>query len=163
MSGAGGRDGIFAKNPWCDTGAYQGPVQETSLAAPCLNLRPFGSKCWRRKCEETCDILKKKRATYLGLFVPLSDSALVALCLPCPPRQTLVWHFATKCAAVKFAEPWLSNHFSELRDPSYVGSAMCAECLTKKLARHALLVKPMEKWPRGRQRSRWGGYICNFA
>jgi len=24
-----------------------------------------------------------------------------------------VWHFATKCAAVKFAEPWMSIHFCE--------------------------------------------------
>ena len=29
------------------------------------------------------------------------------------------WHFAAMCAAVNFAEPWIS---------SYVGSAMCPEC-----------------------------------
>jgi len=42
------------------------------------------------------------------------------------------WHFATKCAAVKFAEPRMSNHFSESRDPTCIGSAMCPECPTKK-------------------------------
>jgi len=31
----------------------------------------------------------------------------------------------TKCAAVKFVKPWMSSHISELRDPSYVGLAMC--------------------------------------
>jgi len=34
---------------------------------------------------------------------------------------------------VKFAEPWMSNHFSELRYYNYVGgSAICSECPTKK-------------------------------
>ena len=63
-----------------DTGAYQGeiaPGARNNLAAPCLNLRPFGSKR---------TVLKKKRATFLGLFGPLGVSTLVALCLPCPPR-----------------------------------------------------------------------------
>jgi len=35
-------------------------------------------------------------------------STLLPLLLVTP----LVWHFTT-CAAVKFAEPWMSNHFSE--------------------------------------------------
>jgi len=43
-----------------------------------------------------------------------------------------VWHFATKCAAVKFVNPWMSSHFSsESRDPSYVGSSMRPECPRK--------------------------------
>ena len=39
-----------------------------------------------------------------------------------------MWHFATKCAAVKFIKPWISRHFFESRDHSYVGSAICPEC-----------------------------------
>ena len=47
-------------------------------------------------------------------------------------QESTVWRFATKCAAVKFAEPWMSNHFSsESRDASFVSSAICPECLTK--------------------------------
>ena len=42
-----------------------------------------------------------------------------------------VCQFTTNCAAVKFAKPWISSHFFETRDPSYVGSAMCPECPTK--------------------------------
>jgi len=49
----------------------------------------------------------------------------------CEESPLWLWHFATKCAAVKFAKPWMSNHFSELRDRRYVGSAMCPECPTK--------------------------------
>ena len=46
--------------------------------------------------------------------------------------ESTVWHFATKCAAVKFAETWMWNHFSsELRKYRYTGSAMCPECPTK--------------------------------
>jgi len=43
----------------------------------------------------------------------------------------------------------MSNHLSESRDHSYVGSAMCPECL-EKLARRILLVKPTGKQPRSR-------------
>ena len=41
------------------------------------------------------------------------------------------------------------NPFSQLRDHSYAGSAMCPEC-SRKLARHILLVKPTGKQPRSR-------------
>jgi len=34
-------------------------------------------------------------------------------------EELTAWHFAAMCAAVNFAEPWIS---------SYVGSAMCPEC-----------------------------------
>jgi len=46
-------------------------------------------------------------------------------------EELTLWHFATMFAAVKSAKPWMSNHFSGSRDPSYVGSAMCPECPTK--------------------------------
>ena len=40
--------------------------------------------------------------------------------------------FTTKCAAVKFAKPWMSNHFSsESTDPSYVGLTMWPESSRK--------------------------------
>jgi len=57
-------------------------------------------------------------------------------------EEFTVWHFATKCAAVKFVKPWMSNHFSEQRDHSYVGSAMCPECPRKHCWLH-----PREKDP----------------
>ena len=75
-------------------------VQETSLAIPCLNLSFFGMKCLA---------LKKKLATLLQLSAASSDSASGALL---PLFISLVRHLATKCAAVKFAVPWMSNHFS---------------------------------------------------
>ena len=46
-------------------------------------------------------------------------------------EESTVLYFVTKCVAVKFAEPWMSNHFSESRDHSYVVSATCPECATK--------------------------------
>ena len=47
-------------------------------------------------------------------------------------ESSMVWHFETECAAVKFAEPWMWNHFSSrLRKHRYIGSAMCPECSTK--------------------------------
>jgi len=33
-------------------------------------------------------------------------------------EEFMVWHFATKCAAVNFVKSWISSHFSESRDPS---------------------------------------------
>ena len=76
------------------------PRNETSLVPPYLNLRHFGSKCtaW-----------KKKLATLLRLF---GVHPLIRHLGHCVPLVTpLVWHFVTKCAALKFAEPWMLNHF----------------------------------------------------
>jgi len=55
--------------------------------------------------------------------------------------ESTVWHLVTKCAAVKFVNPWMSNHFSESRDASCVGSAMCPEYPKENLAKQALLAK----------------------
>ena len=33
-------------------------------------------------------------------------------------KEFTVWHFVTKCAAVKFVKPWRSSYFSDLRDMS---------------------------------------------
>ena len=47
-------------------------------------------------------------------------------------EESMVWYFETKCADVKFAEPWMWKHFPfVLREHRYVGSAMCPECPTK--------------------------------
>ena len=57
------------------------PGQETSLAPPFSNLRPFGSKC---------TVLKKVLVTLLGLFsAPRSDSTPGELCSSsrCAPAQ----------------------------------------------------------------------------
>jgi len=32
-----------------------------------------------------------------------------------------------RCAAVKFVKTWMSSHFSESKEPSYVRSAMCPD------------------------------------
>jgi len=70
------------------------PVQERSLAPPYLDLSYF---------RINCPALKKN----LLLFATFRRPG------HCVPLVTpLVWHFATKCAAVKFAVPWMSNHFS---------------------------------------------------
>jgi len=58
----------------------------------------------------------------------LNDLAPGALC---SLIMTLVGHCTTKCAAVIFVEPWMSNHLSQLRDHSHIGSAMCPEYHTK--------------------------------
>ena len=43
------------------------------------------------------------------------------------------WHLTTKCAVVKFIKPWMSSHFSQSRDLSYIHvvSAICPACPTK--------------------------------
>jgi len=30
-------------------------------------------------------------------------------------QRVQAWHFAAKCAVVKFVKPWMSNHFSLIR------------------------------------------------
>ena len=50
----------------------------------------------------------------------------------CAPAPVItVRHFTITCAAVKFSEPWMLNHFSELTDHSYVASVMRPECPAK--------------------------------
>jgi len=92
------------------------PRQETSLALPYLNLRSFGSKC---------TALKKNVRHCWNVSAPPQWFGAPGI-VP-PSSRPLVWHFATKCAALKFAEPWMSNHFSELRNHNYVSSAMYPE------------------------------------
>jgi len=78
-----------------------------------------------------------------------------------PPVTPLVWHFATKCAAVKLAEPWMLKHFSELRDHNYVSSVMYPECPTKDW-----WGKPCwstRKRARRRPRPRWSNCISDLA
>ena len=74
---------------------------------------------------------KKKLATLLGLFGAQQWIGAGVLCPLALLVTPLVWHFATKCAAVKFSEPWTWNHFSELRYHSYFNSATYPECPTK--------------------------------
>jgi len=65
-----------------------------------------------------------------------------------PLLTPLVWHFATKCAAVKFAEPRMSSDFSEMRDHSYVGWVMCPECPTKDWRGMSCWLHPRESGPK---------------
>jgi len=56
--------------------------------------------------------------------------------------------FTTKCAAVKFAKPWMSNHFSsESRDPSYVGLTMWPESSRKDCRGMSSWLHPRESVP----------------
>jgi len=55
-----------------------------------------------------------------------------------------VWHFATKCTPLKFAKRLVSKHFSESRDPSYVGSAICPECPEKHWRGKSCWLNPQE-------------------
>ena len=106
------------------------PGQETSLALPYLNLRSFGSKS---------TALNKKLATLSGLFgAPQWFAALVT-----PP----MWHFATNCAVVKFAEHRMSKHFSELREHNHVSSAMYPQCPTKDWWGKCCWLNPRESHP----------------
>ena len=77
-----------------------------------------------------------------------------------PPSPVFtVWYFATKCATVKFTKPWMSNHFSESRDPK----GNLSQTPRKKLSRLVLLATPTGKRPKGRPRTRWNDYISDFA
>jgi len=64
-------------------------------------------------------------------------------------RMVHIVTFRDKRTAVRFAEPWISNHVSsESRDPSYVGSAMCPECPTKDWRGKSCWLKPRESGPK---------------
>jgi len=92
------------------------------FGASCSNLRSFGSKCSGCIEEKMWDIVSTfQRPQWFGTptIVP-----------PCPITP-LVWHLAIKCAAVKFSEPWMLNHFSELTGHNYVALVMYPECPTK--------------------------------
>jgi len=57
-----------------------------------------------------------------------------------------VWHFATKCAAVKFVKPWMSSSFSVSRMTATLvrpGVQMSQE----RLSRQLLLAAPTRKRP----------------
>jgi len=110
--------------------------QETSLAPPCSKLRSFGSKC---------AVLTKKTHTTVGIFRRSPVIRRPGYCWPLV--LSLFWHFATKCAAVKFEEPWMSNHLPELRDHSYVRSAMYPKFSTKKWRDKSCWLNPRESGP----------------
>jgi len=46
-------------------------------------------------------------------------------------EEISVWHFVAKSTGLISVKPGMSSHFSESRDPSYVSSSMCPECLRK--------------------------------
>ena len=81
ISGASGRDGIFAKSPRHNTGAYRGemaPRARNKFGASCSNLRPF------RKCT----VLKKNLRHYWGLLEPPSHPVHWELCVSFTPHYT---------------------------------------------------------------------------
>ena len=70
-------------------------------------------------------------------------------------EEFTAWHLATKCAAMKFTKPWISSHFTQSKDPSYVGSAMCPECPGKDFPRQVMLATSTRKQHIGCPRTRW--------
>jgi len=58
---------------------------------------------------------------------------------------------APKFTAFKFVKPSVSKRFSESRDPSYVGSAMCPECPKKDRWGKACWLHPRESGPEADQ------------
>ena len=67
-------------------------------------------------------------------------------------EESTVWHFLTKCAAVKFAKPWTSNHLSKTKDPATYGSAICLEYPTKDWRGKSCWLDPRESDPEVVQR-----------
>ena len=56
-----------------------------------------------------------------------------------------MWHFATKCAAVKIRQALISSNFSSAyRDPNYPGSTICPECYPKDWRRELNWLHPQE-------------------
>jgi len=95
------------------------PGQETSLALPYLTYDLLGANALHSR---------KNLWHCWDLLAPPSDSPpghCAALVTP------LVWNLAINCAAVKFAEPWMSKHFSKFREHNHVSSVMHPECPTK--------------------------------
>jgi len=61
-----------------------------------------------------------------GRMLPQVQAAEMGFCEECA-----VCHLATKCAFVKSVNHWMSSHFLESSDSSYVGSAGCPDCPRK--------------------------------
>jgi len=59
----------------------------------------------------------------------------------------------------------MSSHFSESRDPTYVSSTMCPECLRKEWRSKSfgLQSTPTGKRPRGRPMTRWSDFNSDLA
>jgi len=103
ISGASGRDGIFAKSPRHNTGAYRGemaPRARKKFGASCSNLRPF------RKC----NCIEEKLATLLGPFGATQSSGARGIVRLFPPSL----------------HPW----FDTLRPSALLLNSQSPECRT---------------------------------
>ena len=76
-----------------------------------------------------------------------------------------VWHFVTKSTGLKSANPRMSTHFSESRDPSCVSSAMCPECPRKEWRTKSFKLQstPTGKRSKVRPTTRWNDYITDHV
>ena len=102
-TGASGRDGIFAKSPRHNTGAYRGemaPRARKKFGASCSNLRPF------RKC----NCIEEKLATLLGPFGATQSSGARGIVRLFPPSL----------------HPW----FDTLRPSALLLNSQSPECRT---------------------------------
>ena len=134
-SGASIKDGIFAKTPQYDRGLCRGlmaPRARNKFGAPVLGL-------W-----EWMDCIEEKACDIVGTFRHPSMIQCTGYCSPLVTPQ--VWHFATKCTPVKFPEPWMLNHLSQMRDHSYVSSAMYQECPSKDWRGKSCWLNPKKSW-----------------
>ena len=80
-------------------------------------------------------------------------------------EELSVWHFVTKSTGLKSVKPRMLRHFSESRDPSYVGSAMCSECPRKDRRSKSFGLQSTSTGKRasGLQRTRLRDYISDLA
>jgi len=65
-----------------------------------------------------------------------------------------VWHFVTKCTAVKFYKALNVEQFLQIEK---------FRIFHGRLEGQVLLATPTAKWPRGRPRTRWSGYLSDLA
>jgi len=126
MSCASGRDGIFPESTMRhkDVPRWDDTRSKKKISRPRVRAKGLlwaNVPYWRKNLRHCWDF---------SAFP--SDSAPGSCASLAHPRYTLVWHFAKKCAAVKFVEPWISDHFFKLRDHSYVGMAICVQNALRK-------------------------------
>ena len=74
-----------------------------------------------------------------------------------------VWHFVRKSTGLKSVRPSMSSHFSELRDPSYLCSAMYPECPREEWRTESFGLQSTPTEKRCRVRPRWRDYVSDLA
>ena len=131
--------------PWWRNGSFQRPQSFQFLNRSLLRSSPVVMNLrWRLK-EYYCQKNKRQRWDICEEFS--------------------VWHFVTKSTGLKSANPRMSTHFSESRDPSCVSSAMCPECPRKEWRTKSFKLQstPTGKRSKVRPTTRWNDYITDHV